>query len=389
MKKTVLISVGIAGVIILIGFKINYSQPATGWHPVVQKINVKHKPFSVEIADLNDDKIKDIIIANSEDSSVTILTGTGKGNFSETNGSTFPAGYTPNDIAIADFNKDGKPDLAFANHDRKYLTVLKGDGQGKFSPVPGSPFAVAVRPHTHGIAVADFNNDGNLDLLTDSWGDNRLAILFGNNAHRFSTAVKYLQVGKHPYQRARVADLNKDGNADIITTNLDGNNATILLGDGKGNFNEAAGSPFACGDSPFGVAVDDINRDGNLDLSIVNSPTITSSNVGHDGLTVLLGDGKGGFNPMTGSPFVTGKSPSRIAVGDLNGDGLADIAVANYNGDNITVFIMNAHGVPSTYTLPTGKYPAGIAIADLDGDGKADIVVANSGEYYINIVFSM
>ncbi|MEO6631477.1 MAG: VCBS repeat-containing protein [Mucilaginibacter sp.] len=76
-----MIAVGTAGVIILIRFWINDSQPAKGWHPVVQKINVKHAPFSVEMADLNGDKIKDIVIANCEDSSVTILTGTGKGNF--------------------------------------------------------------------------------------------------------------------------------------------------------------------------------------------------------------------------------------------------------------------------------------------------------------------
>jgi hypothetical protein len=105
-------------------------------------------------------------------------------------------------------------------------------------------------------------------------------------------------------------------------------------------------------------------------------------------LTILLGDGKGRFKPMPGSPFATGKSPSRVAVGDLNGDGLADIAVANYNSDNVTAFIMNVRGISSTYTLPTGKYPDGIAIADLDGDGKGDIVVSNSGEYYISIVFS-
>lgn len=387
MKKTLLVIAGIGSIILVIGFK-NYIQLNTGWHPVVKIINVKHKPSSVEIADLNGDKIKDIVIANSEDSSVTVLTGMGKGIFNEASNLTFPAGYTPNHIAIADFNRDGKPDLAFANHDRKYLTVLKGNGHGRFSPLPGSPFPVEVRPHTHGIAVADFNSDGNSDLLTDSWGDNCLAIIFGNGSNGFNAVVKYLPVGKHPYQRARVADLNKDGKADIITTNLDGNNTTILLGDGRGNFNEAAGSPFACGDSPFGVAVGDINRDGNLDLAIVNSPTITSSNVGHDGLTVLLGDGKGGLKPMPGSPFKTGKSPSRVAIGDLNGDGLADIAVANYNSENISVFIMNARGVTSINTLQTGKYPSGIAIADLDGDGKGDIVVSNSGEHNINIVFS-
>jgi hypothetical protein len=291
-------------------------------------------------------------------------------------------------IAIADFNKDGKPDLAFANHTKKYLTILAGDGQGGFTPLKGSPFHVEVRPHTHGIAVGDFNNDGNLDLVTDSWGNNQLAILFGNNQHGFTTPVKYIEVGKHPYQRARVADLNNDGKLDIVTTNLDGNNTTILLGDGKGNFHEPKGSPFPCGDSPFGVAIGDINGDGKLDLAIVNSPGLTSENTGHDGLTILLGDGKGMFTTMPGSPFTTGIGPSRVAIGDLNGDGISDIVVTNYKSNSITVFMMKKNMVASSYTVPVGSKPDGVAIADLNGDGKGDIVVANSGDNYITLMLS-
>ncbi len=366
----------------------NYAQTTNRWQFNNTKIDVGHKSFSVEIADLNGDKINDLVVGNAEDSSVTVLLGIGNGSFREAKGSPFAAGYMPNDIVIADINKDGKPDLAFANHDRKYLTVLAGDGAGAFKPLKGSPFAVDVTPHTHGIAVGDFNKDGNLDMLTDSWGNNRLAILFGNSSYGFNTLAKYLETGKHPYQRARVADFNKDGNLDIVTTNLDGNNATILLGDGKGNFHEAAGSPFACGDSPFGVAVGDINNDGNLDLAIVNSPSITSANTGRDGLTILLGDGKGKFTTMPGSPFTTGKSPSRVAIGDLNGDGIADIAVANYKSNSITVFIMAKNAVSSSYTIPVGIHPDGIAIADLNGDGKGDIVVGNSGESFINVIIS-
>jgi len=319
----------------------NYAKAVNAASPfVITKIKLAHKPYSVEIADLNGDKIKDLVIANGEDSSVTILLGGVKGDFREAKGSPFPAGYMPNDIAIADFNKDSKPDLAFANHDRKYVMVLMGDGKGGFTPMKGSPHPVEVRPHTHGIATGDFNGDGNLDLLTDSWGNNQLAILFGNNAHGFDKQVKYLAVGKHPYQRARVADINRDGKPDIVTTNLDGNNSTILLGDGKGNFHEAEGSPFPCGDSPFGVAIGDINGDGKPDLAIVNSPSITASNTGRDGLTILIGNGKGQFTTMQGSPFTTGMSPSRVAIGDLNGDGIADIVVTNYKSSSITVFMM-------------------------------------------------
>jgi hypothetical protein len=354
----------------------------------INKINVRYKPYSIEIADLNGDKIKDLVIANGEDSSVTVLLGTGKGEFREAKGSPFPAGYMPNDIAIADFNKDGKPDMAFANHDRKYLTVLIGDGSGGFKPEKGSPFPVVVTPHTHGIAAGDFNSDGNLDLLTDSWGNDRLAVLFGNSNHGFNTPVKYLQVGKHPYQRARAADLNNDGNLDIVTTNLDGNNTTILLGDGKGNFREPQGSPFACGDSPFGVAIGDINGDGRPDLAIVNSPSITSSNTGRDGLTILLGDGNGKFTTMPGSPFTAGNAPSRVAIGDLNSDGIADIVVTNYKSNTITIFMMKKGGVASSYSLLVGSKPDGLAIADLNGDGEGDIVVANSGDNYINVMLS-
>jgi len=367
----------------------NYAAIKSSASPfIISRINLHYKPYSVEIADLNGDKIKDLVIANAEDSSVTILLGTGNGNFREAKGSPFPAGCMPNDIAIADFNKDGKPDLAFANHTKKYLTVLAGDGKGGFTPLKGSPFAVEVRPHTHGVAVGDFNGDGNLDLLTDSWGNNQLAILFGNSRHGFTSPVKYINVGKHPYQRARVADLNKDEKLDIVTTNLDGNNATVLLGDGKGNFREPKGSPFPCGDSPFGVAIGDIDGDGNPDLAIINSPSITSSNTGRDGLTVLFGDGRGKFTVMPGSPFTTGKSPSRVAIGDLNGDGIGDIAVTNYNGNSITVFLMNKHSVMSSFTVPVGAKPDGVAIADLNGDGKMDIVVANSGDNYISLIFS-
>ena len=81
-------------------------------------------------------------------------------------------------------------------------------------------------------------------------------------------------------------------------------------------------------------------------------------------------------------------APSRVATGDLDGDGISDIAVTNYKSNGVTVFFMNNGNVRSTYTIPAGKAPDGVAIADLDGDGKGDLVVSNSGDYYINIILS-
>ncbi len=293
---------------------------------------------SVEIADFNSDGKPDIVVANSEDKSASIFLNGGANKFSLATGSPFPVDTFPNDIAIADFNKDNIVDLAIANNETKHLSVLLGKGKGEFSFSPYSPFRLRVKPHTHSVATGDFNNDGNFDLLTESWGVDSVIVIFGNGQGDFNLP-KYFKVGKRPYQRVRTADLNNDKFSDIITTNLEGNNCFVLLSDGKGNFIETNGSPFSCGNAPFGVAIGDVNGDGNADIAIVDAPTITAESKGKDGLFILLGDGKGNFSVLKGSPFTTGKSPSRLAIGNIDVNGIADIAVTNYNDKSISVFL--------------------------------------------------
>jgi hypothetical protein len=345
-------------------------------------------PGSVEIADLNGDGKSDIVVANEQSNNVTILLGDGKGGFTQAKGSPFPAGHLPNDIAIGDFNRDGKLDLAVANHEENHLTVLLGDGNGGFTPAPNSPVAVEVRPHVHGVATGDLNGDGNLDLVTDSWANDQVVALFGDGKGNFRTPGTFVKVGKRPYQRHRVADVNGDRKADIITTNTEGNNVTVLLSDGKGGFKQPAGSPFPCGDAPFNLAVGDVNEDGKVDLAIVDSPSSMAEGRGQDGLTVLLGNGNGGFTMLAGSPFATGRIPNRVAIGDVNGDGVADIAVSSPDGNNITLFLMSSKGVASGSTIAIGGKPKGLAIRDLNGDGKADMVITNNSDNTVTVILS-
>lgn len=338
---------------------------------------------SVEIADFNKDGKPDIAIANVEDSSLTILLNNGNRKFTQAKGSPFFAGHFPKDINITDINKDGNLDIVLANHERKYFTVLTGNGKGQFSSAPHSPFAVQVKPHTHGVITADFNSDGNLDIATDSWAVDSIVILSGDGKGNFANPV-YYATGKHPYQRLRTADFNKDNKPDIVTTNLDGNSVTILLGDGKMGFSKKL---FAAGNTPFGVAVGDINGDGNIDLAIINSPTISGGKSGKDGLTILLGDGHGNFTMLKGSPFKTGLGPTRVAIGDLNDDGINDIVVSNYKSNFISVFYMNKNGMQSSTQLVIGKGSDGITIFDLDGDGKKDIIATSSNENKVTLFF--
>jgi len=348
---------------------------------------VGRAPGYVSVEDFNGDGNLDMVVANEQGSDVSVLLGDGKGGFSRARNSPFPAGHNPNDLAVGDFNRDGRLDLAIANHETQHLTVLLGDGRGGLAPAPNSPFTVAVRPHTHGVATGDFNGDGNLDLVTDSWAEDRLAVLFGDGEGSFGTPGTYVAVGKHPYQRIRVADLNGDGKADIVSPNLEGGNVTVLLNDGKGGFRQPTSSPFPCGDSPFNVAVGDVNADGKPDLAIVNSPSSTSDRSGKDGLTILIGDGLGAFTTMVGSPFVTGKFPNIPAIGDVNGDGVADVAVSNPDVDNITIFTMSrASSIASRTTISVRGHPKGLAIRDVNGDGKAEIVITNNTRDSVTVI---
>jgi len=345
-------------------------------------------PGSVAIADFNGDGKLDIVTANDRGGDTSVLLGDGKGAFLPAPGSPFPAGNAPNDVAVGDFNQDGRLDLAFANHETQHLTVLLGDGRGRFVAAPQSPVTVAVKPHPHGIATGDFNGDGRLDLVTDSWAEDRLELLFGNVKGGFTTPGTYVAVGKHPYQRIRVADLNGDGKQDIVSTNLEGNNVSILLGDGKGEFRQPSGSPFPCGDSPFNIAIGDVNGDGSLDLAIVNSPSSTTDRSGRDGLAILIGDGHGGFTAMPGSPFASAKRPNMVAIGDVDGDGVADIVWSNPDSDSITIFKMSRKGsvAASRSTLSVPGHPKGLAIRDLNDDGKADIVVTNNAANTVSVI---
>jgi hypothetical protein len=351
------------------------------------RVKVGKSPGCVAAEDFNNDHILDLAVADEEDSAVTILLGDGKGGFTEAKDSPFFAGHDPNDIAVGDFNNDGNLDLAFANHEKKSLTVLLGKGDGSFAPAPHSPFPVNSIPHTHGVAAGDFNGDKRLDLVTDSWGTNQIDIIFGDGNGGFDTPGTLIPVGKHPYQRLRAADLNGDGHDDIVTTNLDANNLSVLLGDGKGKFAEAAASPFPCGDSPFGVAIGDVNGDGKPDLAVINSPASTSDRTGTNGLTILLGDGTGKFSTLAGSPFFAGKIPNQIAIGDVNGDGINDVVISDNGSNEIYVFLMNESGAPIEGTPVTvGTHPKGIAIADLYGDGKLEIIVCNQTDNDVMIL---
>ena len=333
-------------------------------------------PFWLATGDLDLDGNPDIAVANSDSNNLTILLGNGSGGFSEPSGSPITVGSAPRSVAVADFNLDGKPDIAVANFKSNNVTILSGDGSGGFSEPAGSPVGAGTNPNS--LAVADFNLDGKPDLAVANLADDNVTILL-NTCDAFPCDdIGFMEpkgspasVGSLPFSIA-VGDFNKDGRADLAVPSLDDHNVTILLGNGSGGFIQPAGSPVDVVSTPRSVAVGDFNQDGNADLAAANN--------GSPNVTILLGDGTGGFTQSAGPPPVAGANPTSVVVGDFNLDGKADLAVTNAGPDNVTTLLGDGTGAfteAGGSPVAAGNTPVLSAIGDFNLDGKPDLAVTN------------
>jgi hypothetical protein len=333
------------------------------------------------VADLNKDGRLDVVTCNVEET-VTVLLADGRGGFTHAPGSPFKA--AAHLVAVGDVNNDGTPDLALTHHDSFGVEVLLGAGGGRFTPAPRSPFAAyrGTRPHNHGLVLSDLNSDGNLDITTSNQEDNSVSVLLGDGRADFKPAAgSPFAVGRGPYPHA-VGDVNRDGHLDIVTPNVRGDSVTVLLGDGRGGFKAAANSPYAVAGRPFYVAIGDVSGDGNPDL-------VTT----HDDIslvTTLLGDGRGAFAAAPDSPFDLGRQAYKIMTADLTGDARVELVVGTEASDSVNVLLSNGRG---GYThAPGSPYTAGrnprVAVGDVNGDGRADIVTANNGSGDITVLLS-
>jgi hypothetical protein len=302
--------------------------------------------------------------------------------FSAAPGSPVQTGNSPSIAGVGDFNEDGIPDLAIENAGDDTIAILLGKGDGTFAaaaPVAaiGTPPCEIISLQSNcAIVVGDFDDDGHADLALTNPNDNTVAVLKGNGLGAFAPfSGSPIPVGNFP-EAVKIGDFNNDGIQDLAVANGNDNTVSILLGNGNGTFTEASGSPMGggIGSFPFFLSVADFNNDGKADLAVVNGRD--------DSVALLEGNGDGTFSPFAGSPILlpAGAGVSPIVAADFNGDGFVDLAVANFNDNNVNVFLGNGTGTfTASAQSPLGAGPSPFAMTALDynGDGITDLAVAN------------
>ena len=337
-------------------------------------------PADVITGDFNRDGKLDVIVSNSGSSSLSVFLGGGNGSFGSRR--DFALGSQPQALASGDFNGDGKLDLAVVSGRTNSVLILLGNGDGTFLP----PISTAVAGPT-ALAVADFNGDGKPDLAVGSAATNSVQILLGSGHGVFFLAGS-VAVGVNPVSLA-LGDFNSDGRTDIAVANGGSLSVSILLGDGRGNFQPSR--DVYTGSSVVSIAAGDLNNDGRLDLAVLASTGLGSP------VIVLLGHGDGTFDgaqrfPVGGSPvsypIPLGSTPvSLIAIGDLNNDGVPDLAVALGANNSVSILVGIGNGTfTSSVTFPAGAGPSGIVAADFNGDGRLDLALSNLASNSVSLL---
>lgn len=355
------------------------AQTAATFGPLVQySPGTSDSPSRPSLADVTGDGQLDIVFVtySATTPSIRVLPGSGNGTFQAPIVTAIAANQFGT-FALADVTGDGKLDIALSNNTYSTLTVLLGNGNGTFGTATAFSTGAGSRPGV--ITAADINADGKADLLTIDNFNSEVRVLLNSGTGTFGPAATYSTGTNTSPSDLAVADVNKDGKADLLVSNFGTSEVGVFLGTGSGAFGAIATylvkPTLNSTSSPASLQVADVNGDGNLDA--------LTANVFGNAVAVLLGNGNGTFGTVTAYTTGTGSGnvgfsyPNQLVVSDVNGDGRPDLLTANSGTSSVGVLVGNGDGTFQPFFLySTAGAPGNIAAADVNNDSRPDLIIS-------------